>query len=54
MASAGSSTIYFFDSESDFQPVVHKCCNESRDMCYSVCGMLHIKDPLLLIGNSNP
>ena len=23
-------------------------CNESRDVCYSVCGMVHIKDPLLL------
>ena len=23
-------------------------------MCYSVCGMMHIKDPLLLIGKSIP
>ena len=23
-------------------------------MCYSVCGMMHINEPLLLLGNSNP
>ena len=23
-------------------------------MCYPVCGMMHIKDPLLLIGKSSP
>ena len=23
-------------------------------LCYSVCGMVHIKEPLLLIGKSNP
>ena len=23
-------------------------------MCYPVCGMVHIKDPLLLIGKSSP
>ena len=23
-------------------------------MCYPVCGMIHIKDPLLLIGKSSP
>ena len=22
-------------------------------MCYPVCGIMHIKEPLLLIGNSN-
>ena len=25
-------------------------CNKGRGMCYSVCGMVHIKEPLLLIG----
>ena len=29
-------------------------CNKGRGMCYPVCGMLHIKEPLLLIGNSSP
>ena len=24
-------------------------CNEGRGMCYPVCGVLHIKEPLLLI-----
>ena len=28
--------------------------NKGRGMCYSVCGMVHIKEPLLLIGKSNP
>ena len=32
-----------------FQPVLHDWCNKGRDMCYPVCGMVHIKEPLLLI-----
>ena len=32
-----------------FQPVLHDWCNKSRGMCYPVCGMVHIKEPLLLI-----
>ena len=32
-----------------FQLVLHKWCNKSRSMCYPVCGMVHIKVPLLLI-----
>ena len=35
-----------------FQPVLHDWCNKCRGMCYSVCGMVHIKESLLLIGNS--
>ena len=27
------------------------CCNKGRGMCHPVCGMMHIKEPLLLIGN---
>ena len=34
-------------SYSSFQPVLH-------DWCYPVCGMVHIKEPLLLIGKSSP
>ena len=34
-----------------FQPVLHDWCNKGG-MCYLVCGMMHIKEPLLLIGNS--
>ena len=36
-----------------FQPVLHDWCNKGRGMCYPVCGMVHIKDPLLLIGRSS-
>ena len=32
-----------------FQPVLHDWCNKGRGMCYPVSGMVHIKEPLLLI-----
>ena len=35
-----------------FQPVLHNWCNKGRGMCYPVCGMVHIKEPLLLIDKS--
>ena len=35
-----------------FQPVFHDCCTKNHGMCYSVCGMVHIKEPLLPIGKS--
>ena len=25
-----------------FNPVLHDWCNKGRDMCYPVCGMMHI------------
>ena len=37
-----------------FQPMVHDWCNKGRGMCHPVCGMMHIKEPLLLIGKSSP
>ena len=37
-----------------FQPGFHDWCNKGRVICYPVCGMMHIKEPLLLIGNSSP
>ena len=37
-----------------FQPVLYDWCNKDRGMCYPVCGMVHIKEPLLLIGMSSP
>ena len=55
----GKSVCSWCDSSSDqsfmadplsyflFQPVVHNWCNK-------VCGMVHIKDPLLLIKKSSP
>ena len=35
-----------------FQTMLHDWCNKDRGMCSPVYGMEHIKDPLLLIGNS--
>ena len=37
-----------------FQPVLHDWCNKGCGMCYPVCGMVHIKEPLLLIGKNSP
>ena len=37
-----------------FQPVLHNWCSKGCGMCYPVYGMVHIKEPLLLIGNSSP
>ena len=36
-----------------FQPVLHDWCNKGCGMCCPVCGMVHIKEPLLLIGKSS-
>ena len=36
-----------------FQPVLHDWCNKGRGMCYPVYGMVHIKEPLLLIDKSS-
>ena len=36
-----------------FQPVFHDWYNKGCGMCYPVCGMVHIKEPLLLIGKSS-
>ena len=32
-----------------FQPVPHNWCNKCCGMCYPGCGIVHIKEPLLLI-----
>ena len=37
-----------------FQPVLSDWCNKGRGMCYPICGMVHIKEPLLLIGKGSP
>ena len=34
--------------------VLHDWCNKSCGMCYPVCEMMHIKEPLLLIEKSSP
>ena len=36
-----------------FDPVLHDWCNKGSGMCYPVCGMMHIKEPLLLIEKSS-
>ena len=36
-----------------FQPVLHDWYNKGRGMSYPVCGMVHIKEPLLLIDKSS-
>ena len=33
---------------------LHDWCNKGCGMCNPVCGMVHIKEPLLLIGKSSP
>ena len=43
----------FFEEYFSFQPVLHDWCNKGRGMCYPVCGMVHIKEPLLLIDKSS-
>ena len=35
------------------QPVLHDWCNKGCGMFYPVCGMVHIKEPLLPIGKSS-
>ena len=35
-----------------FQPMLHDRCNKGCGICYPVCGMVHIKEYLLLIGKS--
>ena len=42
-------------SNFSFQPVHHDWCNKGRGICYHVCvgcGVMHIKEPLLLIGKN--
>ena len=36
------------------QPVLHDWCNKGHGICYPVCGMMHIKEPLLLIDSGFP
>ena len=53
----GSSNQYLMvDPLSYFslQPVLHDWCNKGCGMSYPVCGMMHIKEPLLLINKSSP
>ena len=37
-----------------FISVIESQCIKGCGMCYPVCGMVHIKEPLLIIGKSSP
>ena len=37
-----------------FQRVLHDWCDKDRGMYYPAYGMMHIKEPLLLIRKSSP
>ena len=45
--------LLWHESYFSFQPVLHDWCNKGCGMCNPVCGMVHIKEPLLLIGKSS-
>ena len=51
---ANQSTMMDSVNYFSFQPVLHDWCNKGCGMCYPVCGIVHIKDPLLLIRKSSP
>ena len=36
-----------------FHPALHDRCNKRHALCYPVYGIVHIKEPLLLIGKSS-
>ena len=38
-------------SNFSFQPMLNDRYNKGRGVCYPVCGMVHVKNPLLLIGS---
>ena len=44
--------LYYFKFK--FQPEHHNWCNKSRGMYYPACGIVHIKNPLLLVGKNSP
>ena len=33
--------------------IFHDWCNKGCGMCYPICEMMHIKEPLLVIGKSS-
>ena len=47
---AGPIELFFVPASATRQ----RPCNKGRGMCYPVCGMVHIKEPLVLIGKSSP
>ena len=49
-----SLPVGIYDRNFSFQPVLHDLSNKGSGMCYPVYGVVHIKEPLLLIGKSSP
>ena len=49
-----SDRSFMVDPFSYFSFQLHDWCNKGCGMCYPVCGMVHIKEPLLLIGKCSP
>ena len=47
-------SFFFKLSYFSFQTVFHDWCNKGCGVCYPVCGMMHIKEPLLSIEKSSP
>ena len=47
------SYLSLFIHSSSFQPVLHDWCKKGCGLYNPVCGMMHIKEPLLLIGTSS-
>ena len=41
-------------SDISFRPVLYKWCNKECGKYSPVCGMVHIKDPLMLLSKGNP
>ena len=46
--------LVYFNVNSRIVYLLHDRCKKGRGMCYPVCGMMLIKEPLLLIGKSSP
>ena len=52
---SGTCTVHLYPlSYFSFYPVRNDWCNKGRSVYYPVCGMMHIKHPLLLIGKNSP
>ena len=51
---AGTSLDWGDDTKVCLFNFSHDWCIKGRGMCYPICGMVHIKEPLLLIGKSSP
>ena len=51
ITSVSACAVVMVDLQSAFVAIF--VCNKGRGMCYTVCGMVHMKEPLLLIDKSS-